>query len=208
MSRFVSVRRWRARAGDPEGWTEVDLDLSTEIVEFLDYAGAAGPDYQRLGAQRASASQRLRGEEHPTTLKALGDFAVMLYAQGDLEQAATITEKVLELETRVLGADDLSTVVSMSNLAQILRDRGDYERCQHLMHKVIAIETQQLGRGTSCDPDQSAQLRGRPVRPRRSGYCRSRDGKHLGDRHTRAGPQTCRYAEDHDKSGHGLLSPR
>ena len=49
------------------------------------------------------------GEEHPDTLRAKGNLARTLYAQGDHDAARVLQEQVLETMRRVLGEEPTRT---------------------------------------------------------------------------------------------------
>jgi hypothetical protein len=76
----------------------------------------------------------------------MNNLASTLYAQGDLNQAKYLLEKVLEARMRVLGKEHPNTLNVMGNLASILRALGDPAQATNLLDKVVDIKMRVLGR--------------------------------------------------------------
>ena len=73
---------------------------------------------------------RVLGPDHPHTLRARGNLALVLYAQGRLGEAETENGAALQTMTRVLGADHPYTLTTRGNLALVLRDRERLEEAE------------------------------------------------------------------------------
>jgi tetratricopeptide (TPR) repeat protein len=75
----------------------------------------------------------------------MNNLAVTLRAQGDLNRARELREKVLEISRRVLGEEHPDTLRSMNNLAESLSAQGDLNRARELQEKVLEIRRRILG---------------------------------------------------------------
>ena len=63
------------------------------------------------------------GEEHPDTLKSMGNLAVILYRhQGQWKKAEALQVVVMEKTKHVLGEEHPNTLTSMANHASTYRD--------------------------------------------------------------------------------------
>ncbi|PTQ79593.1 tetratricopeptide repeat protein [Nitrosospira multiformis] len=101
---------------------------------------------RRRGLEWAvEVSRRDLGDEHPDTLICIGQFALTLWAQGNLPVARVLQENVLKVRQRVLGEDHAQTLTAMNNLALTLAAQGDYAAARVLEEKVLEIRRQVLG---------------------------------------------------------------
>jgi tetratricopeptide (TPR) repeat protein len=114
-------------------------DLGTLYAQG-DLAGARG-----LQEQVLEVSHRLLGEEHPDTLRAMGNLAGTLKAQGDLAGARGLEEQVLEVRRRLLGEVHPDTLTAMNNLAQTLKALGDHLGARGLEEQVLEVRRRILG---------------------------------------------------------------
>ncbi|MGA2327596.1 MAG: tetratricopeptide repeat protein [Bryobacteraceae bacterium] len=105
-----------------------------------DLAGA-----RRLHEQVLKACRRVLGEEHPDTLRAMGNLAATLWQQGDLAGARPLQEHVLEAMRRVLGEEHSETLMSMSNLAVTLKGQGDLAGARLLEKQALEAMRRVLG---------------------------------------------------------------
>ncbi len=72
------------------------------------------------------------GEDHPDTLDAASDFALVLRELGEYERARALDEDTLSRRRRVLGEDHPGTLRSANNLADDLRALDEYEQARAL----------------------------------------------------------------------------
>jgi ankyrin repeat protein/tetratricopeptide (TPR) repeat protein len=101
----------------------------------------------RFQKEVLEAHKDVYGEEHPDTVAAQKNLAVMLtalnklaarlYTEGKLEDAARIYQKVLETRRTTLGEDHVDTLQAMSSLGVTLWRQGKPEES-------VALETQVL----------------------------------------------------------------
>jgi hypothetical protein len=76
----------------------------------------------------------------------MNNLALTLSARGDLDGAQRYQERVLEAETRILGAEHPDTLTSMLNLAETLQARGDLEGALQRAEHVLAVAMRRFGR--------------------------------------------------------------
>ena len=72
-----------------------------------------------LEARRATL-----GPKHPNTLTSMNNLALLLQAQGKLDEAKPLYVETLEARGATLGPKHPSTLTSMSNLAALLLAQG------------------------------------------------------------------------------------
>lgn len=105
-----------------------------------DLAGA-----RRLDERVLEAWRRVLGEEHPDTLRAMGNLASTLSRQNDLGGARRLLEEALEVMRRVLGQEHRDTLAAMSNLAATLGEQGDWAGARRLEEQVLETRRHLLG---------------------------------------------------------------
>jgi tetratricopeptide (TPR) repeat protein len=87
-------------------------------------------------------------EQHPSIASSLHNLAGVLQAQGDLDGAIQIYERVLDIEHAIHRTRELHTTgVTEMNLAQMLMHRGRRERAVELLQHALAVFTAQLPAG-------------------------------------------------------------
>jgi tetratricopeptide (TPR) repeat protein len=103
-----------------------------------------GNAYHSLGNYPAAQLQHERaleirrkvlGEEHPETLDAMSNLALVYQEQGQLDKAELLDVQVLELSRRVLGEEHEDTLTSMNNLALVYSMRGEYAKAELIYPK-------------------------------------------------------------------------
>ena len=103
-------------------------------------------DQARNAIQRELDTMRcVLGEDHPDTLTALNNFAMILQAQGDLVSARRYAEQVLDTVQRILGKDHPHTLTALSNLGLILKDEGDLVGARRCAEQVLDTRRRVLG---------------------------------------------------------------
>ncbi len=75
------------------------------------------------------AFERLRGKEHPETLRSVTNLGTFYQAQGRYQEAEQLLSRALEASERVLGKEHPDTLASVHNLANLyLRPRAAARR--------------------------------------------------------------------------------
>ncbi|MEU8606408.1 tetratricopeptide repeat protein [Actinoplanes sp. NPDC048791] len=71
--------------------------------------------------QELAVSQRLSGDDHPSTLISMNNLALVLREVGKLQAAREPHEQVLAVQRRVLGDEHPDTLGSIYSLGKLLR---------------------------------------------------------------------------------------
>jgi tetratricopeptide (TPR) repeat protein len=125
-AREVSRSPQDAEAASLAGWVaRLDLERGQYTLAAAGYRA------------ELEARQRVRGPEHPDTLASMNNLASTLSAQGDLQGARALEEKVLEASQRVLGQEHPDTLASMNNLASTLSAQGDLHGARALQEQAL-----------------------------------------------------------------------
>jgi tetratricopeptide (TPR) repeat protein len=127
-----------ARDDEPRGTllfavAEHDLDRG-------DLRSARALHEQALGVYR-----RVLGDEHPKTLTALDETAVMLRAQGALDAARALHELALATRRRLLGDEHPDTLATTSDLVGVLRALGELPGVRAVQEHALASRRRRLG---------------------------------------------------------------
>jgi tetratricopeptide (TPR) repeat protein len=105
-------------------------------------------DGDQHGADRPTIP-RLRnvalGPDDPDTAITLNNLAGVLRAQGDLQGARTLYERVLTIREAQLGPDDPDTAITLNNLAGVLHDQGDLDSARDYYERALATFEHRLG---------------------------------------------------------------
>ncbi|CAI6226945.1 unnamed protein product [Periconia digitata] len=89
--------------------------------------------------------RRIFGEEHPSTIAAMNNFAGTLRDQGQLDEAAKMFEEVLDKTRRILGEEHSDTIAAMNNFASTLRDQGQLDEAAKIEKEVLKKRRRILG---------------------------------------------------------------
>ncbi|ORY31577.1 TPR-like protein [Rhizoclosmatium globosum] len=90
-------------------------------------------------------SKRVLGPDHPDTLIALNNLALLYYSQGKYEQAEPMYNECLSTSKRVLGPDHPDTLTIMSNLALLYKFQGKYVQSEPMYTDCLATSKKVLG---------------------------------------------------------------
>jgi tetratricopeptide (TPR) repeat protein len=85
------------------------------------------------------------GPEHKTVATRLGNLALILRDQGDLDGARTLLERALAIRETSLGADHPETAWNLDRLATVLYVQGDFDRARTLHKRALTILEAHLG---------------------------------------------------------------
>ena len=91
------------------------------------------------------ATSRTCGEEHPDTIRVMGNLASTYQNLGKYADAEKLDMKALDMSKRVLGEDHLHTIWSMANLAITYGGLGKYADAEKLNIRVLDMRNRLLG---------------------------------------------------------------
>jgi tetratricopeptide (TPR) repeat protein len=156
------VAHWYGRRGSPRTARELyerlwhacskklgDRDVTT--LRLMVNVGATLLDEGRVGESivllRDALEQSVRslGQDHPGTLKAMGNLLGALMQAKELKLARELGERLLTTRERVLGPDHEDTVITMNNLGLVCYLLGDSTRGDELVGKALASTARRYG---------------------------------------------------------------
>ncbi|KAJ7637815.1 P-loop containing nucleoside triphosphate hydrolase protein, partial [Mycena rosella] len=85
------------------------------------------------------------GEDHPATLRAMGNLAITYHNLGQLKEAEELGVVVLEKEKEILGEDHPDTLHAMGNLASTYHHLGRLKEAEELEVVVLEKRSKILG---------------------------------------------------------------
>jgi tetratricopeptide (TPR) repeat protein len=91
------------------------------------------------------ARSRTLGEEHPDTIRAMGDLAITYSSLGKYADAEKLKIKVLDMRNRHLGGDHPDTISAMGNLGISYEYSGKYADAERLHITVLDVRNRLLG---------------------------------------------------------------
>jgi len=113
-----------------------------------------GNTYKKLGVYDVADEQLERalkiareglGEEHPQTLKAMNNLAILYRLQGRVEEADPLLEEVHRVRLEQLGEEHPDSLVSMNNLANQYYDQRRFDEAEALYLKTLDIRRREFG---------------------------------------------------------------
>ncbi|RDL41952.1 Uncharacterized protein BP5553_01931 [Venustampulla echinocandica] len=99
----------------------------------------------QLQEQVLEVRKRTFGDEHPDTLRSMGNLAASYSDLGRRQEAVELEEKVLEIRERTLRDEHPDILLSISNLARSYSDLGRRQEAVELEEKVLEIRKRILG---------------------------------------------------------------
>ncbi|KIM99760.1 hypothetical protein OIDMADRAFT_55667 [Oidiodendron maius Zn] len=90
--------------------------------------------------------EKIRGPEHPQTLDALGDYAVVLRHLGKLDAAAQAAQKSIFGSEKALRKDHPLTLPTVVQLGYILTLQGEYSRGEKMIRTALTGLEKELGK--------------------------------------------------------------
>jgi len=132
----------------------VDVELVGQPIVQAAVDTVIGQAYFSLGLYDKAEPHVLRslqirretlGPEHPKTLDALHELAVLRMDQGKLDEAEALHRQVYETRLRVLGETHPDTLMSMNNLGDLLRERNQLGEAYELLSRVVDLRHVVLG---------------------------------------------------------------
>lgn len=127
-------------------------DRSGTYVEKEDYIFAFAYDENGLWKEaeglyvRVVAKRKwVLGEEHPSTLKSMGNLASTIRDQGRHFEAEALEVRVLEIKKRVLEEEHPGTLATMNDLALTFWGQGRYAEAEKLGVRALEVRKRVLG---------------------------------------------------------------
>ena len=114
--------------------------------------------------------ERVRGADHPSTLRSRNNLAMAYRAAGRTAEAIPLLERALADCERVLGTDRPDTRATRNNLAMAYRAAGRKAEAIPLLERALADRERMLGADhpdTNAAREDLAALTGKPKRHRR-----------------------------------------
>jgi hypothetical protein len=90
-------------------------------------------------------STRVRGAEHPDTLRNMGNLATSLSIQGKVTDCVRIERELLKVQKRVLGPENPETLMTEGTLAANLAHLGKHGEAETILREVLAVQKRVLG---------------------------------------------------------------
>jgi len=79
-----------------------------------------------LGRETLALMVKTHGNDHPSTITAMGRLGAVHYGMGESEAALGLDEEVLAVSRRVLGREHEDTLIATANLAATYMEVKDY----------------------------------------------------------------------------------
>ena len=89
--------------------------------------------------------KEILGEDHPVTLRSMGNLSETYQLQGKVSEAATLQEQVLLKRRSILGEDHMDTLWSMGLLAVIYQQQGRLTEANELNQETLRKRKEILG---------------------------------------------------------------
>ncbi|CAI0654350.1 unnamed protein product [Colletotrichum noveboracense] len=100
---------------------------------------------EQVAAQSIKLREEILGEEHPDTLRSMGNLAATYRNQGRWEEAEELNMRVMETSLRVLGEEHPYTLTSIANLALTYMNQGRWKEAEELNVRVMEMNKRVLG---------------------------------------------------------------
>ena len=91
------------------------------------------------------ARNRILAEEHPDTIRAMGDLASTYRSLGKYADAEKLETKVLDMRNRLLGEEHPHTIWAMGNLACTYKSLGKYADAEKIEIQVLDMRNRLFG---------------------------------------------------------------
>merc|ERR1712070_140026 len=85
------------------------------------------------------------GPEHPAVAESLNNIALLMFAQGELEDANLLYSRSLFIKTNVFGEEHEIVASAMQSLASVLNAQGKKDEAAKLFNKSLSIRERILG---------------------------------------------------------------
>jgi len=98
-----------------------------------------------FGCRMLKEQERLRGAEHPETLRSINNLANLLRDKGDYAEAESFYRRALTGREKTLGSEHQHTRVTEICLAILLKLKGDYKGAEPLLRHALASDEEESG---------------------------------------------------------------
>ena len=142
MKSWMVEEGWAALAS-ADGEIEKAV-LTSKLARLLWFQGKRR-DAEPLIIETLAARRRTLGNEHPDTLRSIGNMATLLSDKGKYGEAEPLFLEALAVSRRTLGNEHLATLHSISNMAYLLSDQGKYDEAEPLFLEALAAFRRTLG---------------------------------------------------------------
>jgi tetratricopeptide (TPR) repeat protein len=133
LRRAVELKR--RTLGDTDVQT---FDAVTRLVTSIRWQYRPAEALAIVEPEYRSAATTL-GEEHPSTLALLDNYAGALDDLGRVAEAEPLYRKAIALNTKVLGSEADQTLSAMNNLAVVLIAEAQYPEAERVLRRVIEM---------------------------------------------------------------------
>jgi tetratricopeptide (TPR) repeat protein len=141
LRRALELRRKLLPAGHPEVAGSL-LALGSLYREVGRYTEA---EALLVEARAALESHPDRGPDHPDTLTAMENLAIVYNRQARFDRAEPVESEVLARRARVFGAESAEVAVALNNLAVIQANRGNIQGAGERFAQARKLYTKLLG---------------------------------------------------------------
>ncbi|KAJ7714752.1 P-loop containing nucleoside triphosphate hydrolase protein [Mycena metata] len=124
--------------------TSIQTKFSYEYG-FIYYEGGRGKEAERLTVSLLKMQKRLLGEEHPSTLTAMGNLASTYCALGSWKEAEELGVIVMERRKQLFGPEHPETLLAMGDLGWTYHLLGRLQEAEELEVVVMEKQKQLLG---------------------------------------------------------------
>ena len=126
---------------------EKDIDHISFIssIAYLLYYTAEYQQAEELYKKALLVSEKVLGEEHPSTATSYNNLAGVYYSQGEYKEAEELYKKALLVREKVLGEEHPDTATSYNNLARLYCAQKKYTRSLIYYYKAYKIFEYKLG---------------------------------------------------------------
>ncbi|KAJ7175032.1 hypothetical protein C8R43DRAFT_975740 [Mycena crocata] len=121
-----------------------NMDFPEEYARVYYYA-QRNMDALRIADAVLKKRKKILGDDHPDTLKAMGNLAATYHKRGQLKHAEDLKRVVLEKRMALLGDDHPETLQIMSSLALTYFMQGELKVAQALHMKILNSRKKVLG---------------------------------------------------------------
>lgn len=169
LQRDISSEEWAAKHKYLMGlayFYGIDMEVDRERGLDLVYAAARDDYYEAMMMlwnyyhQGVSAPELLKkslalsiylyreehfGEEHPETLAALREIALVYMGEGDYGRAEELLGECYLARLRTLGKTHPDTIEALESIAWLHRNKGEREKSLEIFERVFAMQKDTLG---------------------------------------------------------------
>jgi len=124
--------------------TDVDSLVAFNLA-FIYSEQGRWRDAEVYGVVAMEKRRQVLGEDHPDTLRSMGNLTSTYWNQGRLKDAEVLEVAVMEKRKEVLGDEHPDTLWSMGNLASIYRNQGRLKDAEVLEVAVMEKRMEVLG---------------------------------------------------------------